>query len=141
MAGRIRGVREAKASMDRLIKDITGRKAVRGIQSALIILGAASAKEVPRDTSTLINSQFREIDFNGTLITGRVGYSANYAIYVHEAPGKYLNTQTDRPVRAGEAPGSRGVIWGPGGNPKFLYWPAVDNQSEMYGAFKKEMEL
>ncbi|WP_228706684.1 hypothetical protein, partial [Klebsiella pneumoniae] len=101
MAGRIRGVREAKASMDRLIKDITGRKAVRGIQSALIILGAASAKEVPRDTSTLINSQFREIDFNGTLITGRVGYSANYAIYVHEAPGKYLNTQTDRPVRAG----------------------------------------
>lgn len=141
MAGKVRGMREAKANLDLLLKDITGRKAVRGIQSALLILGAASAKEVPRDTSTLLNSQFREIDFKGTRITGRVGYSANYAVYVHEAPGKYLNTQTDRPVKRGETPGSRGVIWGPNGNPKFLYWPAVDNQGAMYDAFRKEMEL
>lgn len=141
MAGRVRGMKEAKSKMDILIKDITGRKAVRGIQSAILILGAASAKEVPRDTSTLLNSQFREIDFNGTLITGRVGYSANYAVYVHDALGKYLNTQTDRPVKAGETPGSRGVIWGPNGNPKFLYWPARDNEKAMYEAFKKEMTL
>ena len=105
MAGKVRGMREAKANLDLLLKDITGRKAIRGIQSALLILGAASAKEVPRDTSTLLNSQFRDIDFKGTRITGRVGYSANYAVYVHEAPGKYLNTQTDRPVKRGETPG------------------------------------
>lgn len=141
MAGKVRGVKEASANLKRIINNITGKRAVRGIQSAILILGAASAKEVPRDTSTLLNSQFREVIVNGTLLTGRVGYSANYAVYVHEAPGKYLNTQTDRPVGRGETPGSRGVIWGPNGNPKFLYWPAVDNQNAMYDAFRKEMEL
>lgn len=38
----------------------------------------------PIDTSTLINSQFRETKVNGTRITGRVGYSASYAVYVHD---------------------------------------------------------
>ncbi|EIZ8938121.1 HK97 gp10 family phage protein [Salmonella enterica] len=141
MGAKVTGVSQAVSNMNKLIDDIQGRKAVRGMQSALLILGAASAKEVPVDTSTLVNSQFREIDFNGTLLTGRVGYSANYAVYVHDAPGKYLNTQTDRPVDRGETPGSRGVIWGPGGNPKFLYWPAKDNETDMFKAFKKEMEL
>ncbi|HDL7918035.1 TPA: hypothetical protein RJI64_000721 [Yersinia enterocolitica] len=32
----------------------------------------------------LTNSQFRDISANGTRLTGRVGYSANYAIYVHD---------------------------------------------------------
>ncbi|HAK3593332.1 TPA: HK97 gp10 family phage protein [Salmonella enterica] len=141
MGAKVTGVSQAVSNMNKLIDDIQGRKAVRGMQSALLILCAASAKEVPVDTSTLVNSQFREIDFNGTLLTGRVGYSANYAVYVHDAPGKYLNTQTDRPVGRGETPGSRGVIWGPNGNPKFLYWPAKDNESDMFKAFKKEMEL
>lgn len=141
MGAKVTGVSQAVSNMNKLIDDIQGRKAVRGMQSALLILGAASAKEVPVDTSTLVNSQFWEIDFNGTLLTGRVGYSANYAVYVHDAPGKYLNTQTDRPVGRGETPGSRGVIWGPGGNPKFLYWPAQDNEADMFKAFKKEMEL
>ncbi|EOW7082097.1 HK97 gp10 family phage protein, partial [Yersinia enterocolitica] len=29
-------------------------------------------------------SQFRDINVNGTRLTGRVGYSANYAMYVHD---------------------------------------------------------
>ncbi|KAB0849158.1 hypothetical protein B7T06_06325 [Cronobacter sakazakii] len=141
MAGKVRGVTSAQAQLETIIKEISGKKAVRGIQSALLILSAASAKEVPRDTSYLLNSQFRQIDFNGTRITGKVGYSASYAAAVHDAPGKYLNTQTDRPVRSGEAEGSRGVIWGPNGNPKFLYYPAKDNEEEMLAIIRKEMKL
>ncbi|UYU30274.1 HK97 gp10 family phage protein [Siccibacter colletis] len=141
MAGKVRGIMAAQAQMETIIKEVSGKKAVRGIQSALLILSAASAKEVPRDTSYLLNSQFRQIDFNGTRITGKVGYSASYAAAVHEAPGKYLNTQTDRPVRRGEAEGSRGVIWGPNGNPKFLYYPAKDNEEEMLAIIRKEMKL
>ena len=38
----------------------------------------------PIDTSTLLNSQFRELNINGVLVTGRVGYSANYALTVHD---------------------------------------------------------
>lgn len=141
MGVKVKGVNQTVRNMNRILDNIQNKKAVRAIYSALYILGAASAKEVPRDTSTLVNSQFRDVNFNGTRITGRVGYSANFAVYVHDAPGKYLNTQTDRPVRAGEAPGSRGVIWGPNGNPKFLYWPARDNEAAMFSAIRREMEL
>ncbi|ELQ5981152.1 HK97 gp10 family phage protein [Cronobacter sakazakii] len=84
MAGKVRGIAQAKANLDALINDVQGRKVVRAVQSALLIGGAQAALYTPIDTSTLLNSQFREIDANGTRVTGRVGYSANYAVYVHD---------------------------------------------------------
>ncbi|EOL9071608.1 HK97 gp10 family phage protein [Cronobacter turicensis] len=84
MAGKVRGIAQAKANLDALIDDVQGRKVVRAVQSALLIGGAQAALYTPIDTSTLLNSQFREVDANGTKVTGRVGYSANYAIYVHD---------------------------------------------------------
>ncbi|ENZ1677233.1 HK97 gp10 family phage protein, partial [Proteus mirabilis] len=41
-------------------------------------------KYTPIDTKTLINSQFRDVKVKGTLFTGRVGYSASYAVFVHD---------------------------------------------------------
>ncbi len=84
MGAKVKGIREAKANLDRLIGDIQGRKAVRAITKALIIGASQAALYTPIDTSTLINSQFRDISANGTRLTGRVGYSANYAMYVHD---------------------------------------------------------
>lgn len=84
MGAKVRGISQAKKNLDALIGEIQGRKAVRAIQSALIIGSSQAALYTPIDTSTLLNSQFREIDANRTKITGRVGYSANYAIYVHD---------------------------------------------------------
>lgn len=84
MAGKVRGMREAKANLNRIIQDIQGRKVVRAIQSALIIGGSQAALYTPIDTSTLLNSQFRDITVKGSRVTGRVGYSANYAIFVHD---------------------------------------------------------
>ena len=84
MGVKVTGVRQAQANLNKLIGDIQGRKTVRAIQSALLIGGAQAALYTPIDTSTLINSQYRDISVNGTLITGRVGYSANYAVYVHD---------------------------------------------------------
>lgn len=84
MAGKVRGIAQAKANLDRLINDVQGRKVVRAIQSALIIGSSQAALYTPIDTSTLLNSQFRELDVNGTKVTGRVGYSASYALYVHD---------------------------------------------------------
>ncbi len=87
MGAKVRGIRQAKANLDRIIKDVQGRKVVRAIQSAMLIgsaqAGLLARLYTPIDTSTLINSQFREIMANGTRVTGRVGYSANYAVYVH----------------------------------------------------------
>lgn len=84
MAGKVRGMREAKANLNRIIQDIQGRKVVRAIQSAMIIGSSQAALYTPIDTSTLLNSQFREMEVSGTRVTGRVGYSANYAIFVHD---------------------------------------------------------
>lgn len=84
MGVKIKGVREAQQNLNALIGDIQGRKAVRALQSALIIGSSQAALYTPIDTSTLINSQYRSLNLNGTKLTGRVGYSANYAVYVHD---------------------------------------------------------
>ena len=84
MGAKVRGISQAKKNLDDLIGTIQGRKAVRAVQSALLIGGAQSTLYTPIDTSTLLNSQFREIDVKGSRLTGRVGYSANYAVYVHD---------------------------------------------------------
>lgn len=84
MGVNVKGIEQAKRNLDALIGDIQGRKAVRALQSALIIGSSQAALYTPIDTSTLINSQYRELSLNGSRLTGRVGYSANYAVYVHD---------------------------------------------------------
>lgn len=84
MGVKVRGIRQAQQNLNALIGDIQGKKAVRAIHSALIIGSSRAALYTPIDTSTLINSQFREVSINGTRVVGRVGYTANYAVYVHD---------------------------------------------------------
>lgn len=84
MGVKVRGIKESKQRLNEIINDVQGRKAVRAMQSALIIGSSQAALYTPIDTSTLLNSQYREINASGTRITGRVGYSANYAVYVND---------------------------------------------------------
>lgn len=84
MGVKVKGIEQVRRNLDAVITDVQGRKAVRAMQSALIIGASQAALYTPIDTSTLINSQYREVTANGSLITGRVGYSANYAVYVHD---------------------------------------------------------
>lgn len=84
MGVKVKGIEQVRRNLDAVISDVQGRKAVRAMQSALIIGASQAALYTPIDTSTLINSQYREVTANVSLITGRVGYSANYAVYVHD---------------------------------------------------------
>lgn len=84
MGIKVKGISQAKKHLNTIVGDIQGRKVVRAMQSALIIGGTQAALYTPIDTSNLINSQFREITVNGNRVTGRVGYTANYAVYVHD---------------------------------------------------------
>lgn len=84
MGMKVKGQKAARNNLANFISDVQGRKAVRAITKAMIIGSSQAALYTPIDTSTLINSQFREVSANGSRITGRVGYSANYAIYVHD---------------------------------------------------------
>lgn len=122
MGVKVRGIRQAKANLDRIIKDVQGRKVVRALQSALLIGSAQAAIYTAIDTSTLINSQFREIITNGVLITGRAGYSANYAVFVHDPEVK----QTFRRASARK---------------EFLTKGFEDTRSQIDAAVKKELSL
>ena len=79
-----RGMNNIRRNINALVRDITGRRLPRAMTAALHEGGLVAAIYTPVDTSTLINSQFKEVITNGTRITGRIGYSANYAIYVQD---------------------------------------------------------
>ncbi|HBQ7494955.1 hypothetical protein L1Q43_05630 [Klebsiella pneumoniae] len=79
-----RGMNDIRRNINALVKDIAGRRAYRAVQAALQEGSLVAALYTPIDTSTLINSQYREVVARGTRITGRIGYSANYAIYVQD---------------------------------------------------------
>lgn len=122
MGAKVRGIRQAKANLDRIIKDVQGRKVVRALQSAMLIGSSQAALYTPIDTSTLINSQFREITANGVRVTGRVGYTANYAVFVHDPEVK----QTFRRATAQK---------------EFLTKGFEDTRGQIDAAVKKELSL
>lgn len=62
--------------------------AARSMAQALILGASEAAAMTPIDTSTLINSQFRMVDKQGSKIVGRVGYTAEYALAVHDPDNK-----------------------------------------------------
>lgn len=99
MAMEVKGVHECIQQLSNIVGDVKARKAVRAIHSALIIGSTRAALYTPiGKTSNLINSQYREMYINGTLLTGRVGYSANYAAYVHDPnkPMKFRRTTAQK---------------------------------------------
>jgi hypothetical protein len=60
------------------------RKAARGMTQALILGASEASVLTPIDTSTLLNSQYRKVEKNGEAIVGTVGYTAEYALPVHD---------------------------------------------------------
>ncbi len=122
MAAKIRGIADVSANINALVGNITGRKVTRAIQAAMLIGGAQATLFTPIDTSTLINSQFREITVNGTRVTGRVGYSANYAVFVHDPKVK----QTFRRATARK---------------EFLRLGFEDSRKEIETAMRQEMRI
>lgn len=62
----------------------TQQRAVRGMTQALVLGASEASVLTPIDTSTLLNSQYREVKQDGDRIQGRVGYTAEYAAAVHD---------------------------------------------------------
>lgn len=60
------------------------RKAARGMTQAMILGASEAAVMTPIDTSTLLNSQFRTVRADGDMVVGTVGYTAAYALPVHD---------------------------------------------------------
>lgn len=95
--------------------DAVQHRAARGIVQALTLGASEAAAMTPQHTSNLINSRYSHVDKQGAKIVGRVGYTAEYALWVHEAKGT-LKGQP-RPVETGKPQGN---YWDPRGEPRFL---------------------
>lgn len=128
---KVKGVQATVNQLNIAIQRVSNRLAVTGVKEACFYVATLAAHETPVDTSTLLNSQFTDVTVEGDRIVGRIGYTAPYAGFVHDAPGKYLTVAKLRPVPFGQAPGSHGFLWDPNGNPKFLFWPLEDSKQEV----------
>jgi hypothetical protein len=116
----------------------TQARAQRTVLTMLIPIGSEAAGMIPRETSNLINSQIRDVEMNGPVVRGRIGFTAEYAAAVHEAPGTLLGTNTPRPKRNGI---SNGVVWGPSGEPEFLRKGAEQAKPLIEQALRRGMKL
>lgn len=132
MPAKLRGVRQAVERTSQIVDEIIATKAVRAMKSATYIIRTESATLTPIDTSTLINSQFDTVEVSGTRITGKVGYSSKYALYVHNASGKLAG----KPRSNGN-----GTYWSPNAEPQFLTKGAQRTKDLVDSAIKKEMKL
>ncbi|MDB5779968.1 MAG: hypothetical protein JWP93_2333 [Polaromonas sp.] len=104
----------AKPRITNKLPQFVGRvqvAAARGMTQALILGASEAASMTPIDTSTLINSEYKRVEARAGRIVGTVGYTAEYALAVHEAPGKLKGTPR---------PDNHGKYWGPAGEPQFL---------------------
>jgi hypothetical protein len=154
MGIKVKGISQAKKNINDIINDVKGRKVIRALQSAMIMIGTRASYYTPIDTSTLINSQFREIKSNGVLITGRIGYSANYAAYVHDAPGKlkgqpraHFGVTSNRSSAGPQKPRKfgggteTGNYWDPHAEPQFLTKGADEEREAVDAVMRKELSL
>ncbi len=130
MAGKLIGLKQAQQNLNKIVDEISSQKIVTALTSASIIIATEAASMTPIDTSTLINSQYRTIDVNGTRVTGRIGYSANYALYVHNASGK---------LKGQPRSNGNGAYWSPSGEPKFLDKAVENTRSMVDAAIMREM--
>lgn len=154
MPAKLRGVRQAVERTSQIVDEIIATKAVRALKSATYIIRTESATLTPIDTSTLINSQFDTVEVSGMRITGKIGYSADYALYVHRAPGtlkgkprahfgKTSNRSEFGPKQVKEFGGGSltGNYWDPNAEPQFLTKAAQRTKDLVDGVIKKEMTL
>ena len=130
MGVKIKGLEQAKKNMDRWVDDVVGIKSVRAVQSALMIFGLEVAEITPVETSTLVNSLYRDVTPGQRSITGRVGMSANYAAYVNRAPGT---------LKGKPRPSGKGVYWGPNGVVNFFDVGIQRGKEDAERAIKTEL--
>ena len=120
---------------------LTGRAVEQKLPAALkragLFLQRESMKLVPVQYGPLKASAFTRAEGRGFRTRVIVGYTAAYAIYVHEittaAHGKAYNTKYAREIAAAKTPAEK-KIWfrrGPNQQAKFLETPARTRQAEI----------
>lgn len=113
----MKGLDATKKGFDDFFKQVSKDKTRQAI-TAIATQGLAfSDMKTPIMDGHLINSRYGPIvEETSEGVSGRVGYTANYAAKVHEAKG---STKGKNILRNPAKP-EKGVFWSPDGEPKFL---------------------
>ncbi len=88
MSVKVKGLRQLKSNFQKEFRKLSGPVTEKGLRAGLM-QGAAYASELtPVDTSNLINSQYIFTNEVNDGFKGGVGYTANYAEFVHDGGPK-----------------------------------------------------
>lgn len=137
----IKGVKRVRERIKQELKEIADKKTAEVLWRVGMIGGGYAALLTPVDTSFLINSQYQEIDNTPAGMQLRLGYTARYAEWVHDMPGKLKGQprenfgRTSDGVEFGGGTGN-GDYWDPNAEPEFLS-KGID---ENLGAITREIE-
>jgi hypothetical protein len=118
----LKGLGEVMRNLNRQIKDVNSRSK-KGLKKAAIFIQGESQEVVPHEFGVLINTAFNSADDGiGSGPRARVGYTAEYAPFVHEMPSTNNFTKT-------------------GTGPKFLQKPVAENHKTILDIIRKEAKF
>lgn len=122
----VKGIERVRKNYRIKVKELSTKRTYSAIYAILSQGGALAATMTPVDTSTLINSQYSpQITGSERKMSGHIGYTAEYALWVHQAPGKLKGEpradfgMTREGVAFGGGTGN-GRYWDPNAEPGFL---------------------
>lgn len=127
----VRGLNKVLGNLNREVNKIQGQS-IAGLKAAGLILERASNKRVPVEKSGLIQSSYTRTAQNDRKAV-EVGYSAKYAVYVHE--------NLEQKLKGQRRPSGLGVYWGPKGEPQFLLKSILSEKKKMLTAIQRKAKV
>lgn len=122
----VSGGNKVRRNMRQTMRQISNDLTPTVVKEILIIGEGYAAALTPIDTSNLINSGFRTVTNTATGAVGVVGYTADYALFVHDASGKLAGQPRASVSSFGTSDGrtafasDKGNFWDPNAEPGFL---------------------
>lgn len=121
---RLEGVEEALINLNREVENIKDRT-VAGLLAGGLIIQREAQQNVPVEYGNLRGSAYtRKAMGNANAV--EVGFTAAYALYVHE--------NLEQTLKGQPRPSGLGVYWGPNGGPKFLERAVRDRTDDVVRA-------
>ncbi len=118
---KLEGLDEVMKNLNVEINEVEGRTTA-GLFAAGLVVQAESQRRVPVEYGVLRASAYTRLSIEDPNSV-EVGYTASYALSVHENMEQTLKGQP--------RPSGIGVYWGPHGQPKFLESAARDKTEEV----------
>ncbi len=123
VSGSIKGFAEVQKNLNKQIKKIEGASMAGLIEGAIIIRRDMDRTPplIPILTGNLRDSWFTETFYKGKSFGLTMGFTANYAVYVHESVGRSFQR--------------------PGSGPKFFQASLFRNQHEVLKAVQRNAQI